>query len=446
MALFLLAAAGLRAQNATGKIAGNVVDPTGAVIASAKVTVTNIATQISKQTSTDKDGFYQVAELPIGRYEVAAEAPGFARVVVQPKNSLEINQTLRVDLNLEVGNVKDTITIEAAASAVETENSTMGTTVDGNAVYELPLNGRNTLDLLSTQPGATAKNTDASRQAGSYSIGGMRSDSVTYLLDGGNNNHLINNDVVINPNPDAVAEFRVLESNYSAEYGRNGGGVVSVVTKSGTNDVHGTAFDYLRNEDLDANTFFNNEQGIARQVLKRNQYGGTIGGPIILPHVVNGRNKLFFFFSYEGQKQNSNVASGKVTTFTPLEQQGNFSQSANGGPDPAVASFLENNPYFQSDPVLAAKAIINPARISQVALNYFKNGLIPVSSAGYVFPEAVAQANRNEFLGKLDWTPGTRDSISVTMAAQDTPSTVPFSGASGATTVSGYPVSDDASA
>jgi hypothetical protein len=186
----------------------------------------------------------------------------------------------------------------------------------------------------------------------------MRSDSVTYLLDGGNNNHLINNDVVINPNPDAVAEFRVLESNYSAEYGRNGGGVVSVVTKSGTNTLHGTAFDYLRNEDLDANTFFNNEQGIARQVLKRNQYGGTIGGPIVLPHVVDGRNKLFFFFSYEGQKQNANAASGKVTTFTPLEAQGNFSQSSNGGPDPAVAAFLEGNPYFQSSPSLAAKGII----------------------------------------------------------------------------------------
>ena len=102
---------------------------------------------------------------------------------------------------------------------------------------------------------------------------------MTYLLDGGNNNHLINNDVVINPNPDAVAEFRVLESNYAAEYGRNGGGIVSMVTKSGTNALHGTAFDYLRNEDLDANTFFNNEQGIARQILKRNQYGGTVGGP-----------------------------------------------------------------------------------------------------------------------------------------------------------------------
>ena len=446
LVLLLFLAGGLRAQNATGKIAGNVIDPTGAVIAGAKVTVTNVATQISKQTATDKDGFYQVSELPIGVYAVAAEAAGFAHVVVQPKNSLEINQTLRVDVQLEVGNVKDTITIEAAASAVETENSTMGATVDGNMVYELPLNGRNTLDLLSTEAGATAKNSDASRQAGSYSIGGMRSDSVTYLLDGGNNNHLINNDVVINPNPDAVAEFRVLESNYSAEYGRNGGGVVSVVTKSGTNTLHGTAFDYLRNEDLDANTFFNNEQGIARQILKRNQYGGTIGGPIYIPHVVDGRNKVFFFFSYEGQKQNANAASGKVTTFTPLEEQGNFSQSSNGAPDPSVVAFLENNPYFQSNPTLAAEGIIDPTRISQVAQNYFKNGLIPVSSAGYVFPESTAQTNHNEYLGKLDWSIGTRDTLSATMAAQDSPSTVPYSGASGATTVSGFPVSDDVEA
>jgi hypothetical protein len=446
LVLLLFLAGGLRAQNATGKIAGNVIDPTGAVIAGAKVTVTNVATQISKQTATDKDGFYQVSELPIGVYSVAAEAPGFAHVVVQAKNSLEINQTLRVDVQLEVGNVKDTITIEAAASAVETENSTMGATVDGTMVYELPLNGRNTLDLLSTEAGATAKNSDASRQAGSYSIGGMRSDSVTYLLDGGNNNHLINNDVVINPNPDAVAEFRVLESNYSAEYGRNGGGVVSVVTKSGTNTVHGTAFDYLRNEDLDANTFFNNEQGIARQVLKRNQYGGTIGGPVVIPHIVNGRNKLFFFFSYEGQKQNANSASGKVTTFTPLEEQGNFSQSSNGAPDPSVAAFLESNPYFQGNPTLAAKGIIDPSRISPVALNYFKNGLIPVSSAGYVFPESTAQTNHNEYLGKLDWSMGTRDTFSATMAAQDSPSTVPYSGAAGATTVSGFPVSDDVEA
>ncbi len=447
-AICILALAGypVVAQDTTGKIVGSVSDPSGGTVAGAKVTVTNAGTRIARQTTTDKQGYYQVLELPIGRYEVAAEAAGFSRMVVTAKNSLEINQTLRVDIVLAVGAVKDVVTVEGGASAVETENSTVGATVSGIAISELPLNGRNTLDLLATQTGVTPKNSDAPRQAGGYSIGGGRSDSVTYLLDGGLNNHLINNDIVINPNPDAVGEFRVLQSNYAAEYGRSGGGIVSIVIKSGTNAVHGTAFDYLRNEDLDANTFFNNEQGIARQILKRNQYGGTVGGPVYLPHVVDGRNKLFFFFSYEGQKQNANTASGKITTFTPLEEQGNFSQSASGGPDPLVASFLQSNPWFQPNPTLAGQAIIDPARISQVALNYFKNNLLPVSSAGYVFPQAAARTNHSEYLGKIDYNIGMRDTLSATIAAQDSPSTVPFSGSSGATTVAGFPISDDVAA
>ncbi|MGO9227899.1 MAG: TonB-dependent receptor domain-containing protein [Bryobacteraceae bacterium] len=441
-----LAAYPVLAQDTTGKIVGVVSDSSGAVVAGATVTVTNTGTQVAHHTTTDKQGYYQVLELPIGRYEVAAEAAGFSRMVVSAKNSLEINQTLHIDLALQVGAVKDVVTVEGGASAVETENSTIGATVSGIAIEELPLNGRNTLDLLATQPGVTPKDTDASRQAGSYSIGGGRSDSVTYLLDGGLDNHLINNDIVINPNPDAVGEFRVLQSNYAAEYGRSGGGIVSIVIKSGTNSVHGSAFDYLRNEDLDANTFFNNEQGVARQILKRNQYGVTVGGPVYLPHVVDGRNKLFFFFSYEGQKQNANSQAGKITTFTPLEAQGNFSQAVNGGPDPTVASFLEANPYFQPSPTLASEAIIDPASISPVALNYFKDKLIPTSAGGFVFPQAAALANHSEYLGKIDYNIGTRDTLSATIAAQDTPSTVPFSGASGATTVDGYPVSDDLAA
>jgi hypothetical protein len=438
------------AQDTTGKIVGIVSDPSGGVVAGATVTVTNTGTQVARRTSTDRQGYYQVLELPIGRYEIAAEAAGFSRMVVAAKNSLEINQTLRIDLALTVGAVKDVVTVEGGASAVETENSTIGATVSGTAISELPLNGRNTLDLLATQPGVTPKDNDASRQAGQYSIGGGRSDSVTYLLDGGLNNHLINNDIVINPNPDAVAEFRVLQSNYAAEYGRGGGGIVSMVIKSGTNTVHGTAFDYLRNEDLDANTFFNNQQGIARQILKRNQYGFTVGGPVWLPHVVDGRNKLFFFFSYEGQKQNSNVQPGgqsnKITTFTPLEAQGNFSQAANGGPDPTVAKFLTANPWFQPSPTLASEAIIDPSRISSVALTYLKDELLPVSPAGFVFPEATAAANHSEYLGKLDYNIGMRDTLSATFAAQDTPNTAPFSGAASATTVNGFPVSNDVAA
>ncbi len=217
--------------------------------------------------------------------------------------------------------MSDTVTVESNASQVETENSTISATVTGQAIFELPLNGRNTLDLLKTQPGISATNPD-SGAAGNYSIGGMRTDSVTYLLDGGLNNNLLDNGVVANPNPDAIAEFRVLENNYSAEYGRNAGGIVSVVTKSGTNQFHGTAFDYVRNNFFDANTFFNNQQNLPVPVLKRNQFGGTVGGPIV-------KNKLFFFFSYEGQRQISlDVSPGKVTAFTPAEANGDFSQSS----------------------------------------------------------------------------------------------------------------------
>ena len=418
LSLLLLAPAAW-SQDATGKIAGNITDATGAVVPGAMIVVTNLDTQTTKQAVTNNQGFYQVVQLPIGHYEVSAEAMGFSKSVSRPSNALEINQTLRVDLTLEVGAATEHITIESQPSTVETENSTVGGTVTGEAIYELPLNGRNTLDLLATQPGVTLTNPDSSAK-GNYSIGGGRTDSVTYLLDGGLNNDLLSNDVVVNPNPDAIAEFRVLESTYTAEYGRNAGGIVSVVSKSGTNQFHGTIYDYVRNTDFDANDFFNNQQGQPRAVLHRNQYGGTFGGPIV-------RNKLFFFFAYQGQKQTQNQLVGQVQTYTPAEAQGNFSQAAGGGPDPAVAAFLQANPYYQPNPTLAAQAIINPSSIDPVAQAYFKNGLIPTSASGVLYPSASAIDNENEYLGKLDYAISGRDTLSGTFSAHDNKITNPFS-------------------
>jgi len=196
-------------QDATGKITGVVTDPGGAVVPGAKVTVTNTATNISRETTTDASGSYQVLQLPIGSYTASAQAPGFEQVTVQSKNPLEINQTLRMDVHLEIGRVSNTVTVESGASLVETENQTVGATVTGQAIFELPLNGRDTLDLLRTQPGVTPTN-PGSGAAGGYSIGGGRTDSVTYLLDGGLNNNLLTNGVVADPNPDSIAEFRVL--------------------------------------------------------------------------------------------------------------------------------------------------------------------------------------------------------------------------------------------
>ncbi len=406
----------LPAQGTTGKITGVVTDASGATVANARVTVTNVATAISHQTTTDTSGVYQVLQLPIGSYKVMVSAPGFEETTVVSKTALEINETLPINVQLQVGRVSGEVTVEAASSQVETQNSTVGATVSGQAIFELPLNGRDTLDLLKTQPGVTATNPD-SGAAGGYSIGGMRTDSVTYLLDGGNNTDLLSNNVVANPNPDAIAEFRVIENNYSAEYGRNAGGIVSVVTKSGTNSFHGTAYDYLRNNFFDANTFFNNEQGLAVPVLKRNQFGVTLGGPI-------KKDKLFFFFSYEGQRQTQlDTSPGRVNAFTPAELNGNFSGTSYAS---AVSSFLLANPYYQSNPNLAAQGIIDPATIDPVAKAYIAKGLLPVSPTGYLFPQAVATNNFDEYLGKLDYTITSKDTLSATLTARDNPTLYPF--------------------
>ncbi|MBV8072602.1 MAG: TonB-dependent receptor [Acidobacteriaceae bacterium] len=416
------------AQEATGKITGVVTDASGAVVPSAKVTVIETATNTSHAATTDSSGSYQVLQLPIGMYKVTVNAPGFQEVVVQSKTALEINQTLRIDVQMQIGRVTGEVTVESQALQVETENQTVGGTVSGQAIYELPLNGRNTLDLLKTQPGVSATNPD-SGAAGNYSIGGMRTDSVTYLLDGGMNNNLLDNGVVANPNPDAVAEFRVLESNYSAEYGRNAGGIVSVVTKSGTNQFHGTAYDYVRNNYFDANTFFNNQQGLPVPVLKRNQFGVTLGGPIL-------RNKLFFFFAYQGQRQTQLDASpGKVTTFTPAEANGDFSQSSGAA---QVAKFLLANPYYQSNPTLAAQGIIDPAKIDPVANAYLTNNIIPTSPTGYLFPQAALTDNADQYLGKIDYLIGTKDTISGTFTTNNNPLLYPFGNDGGGTSTPPY--------
>jgi len=404
------------AQDTTGKITGAVTDPTGAIVPNAAVTVTNIATNISHSTTTNSAGLYQVLQLPIGLYRVTAQAAGFQQTTIASKTALQINQTLRIDVQLQVGQVSGEVTVESNATQVETENSTIGGTVSGQAIFELPLNGRDTLDLLKTQPGVSATNPD-STAAGNYSIGGMRTDSVTYLLDGGLNNDLLSNQAVADPNPDAIAEFRVLENNYGAEYGRNAGGIVSVVTKSGTNQFHGTAYDYLRNNYFDANTFFNNQQDLPVSVLKRNQFGGTVGGPI-------KKDKLFFFFSYEGQRQTSlDTSPGKVTTFTPAEANGDFSGSDEAG---TVAAFLQNNPYYQPNPTLAGQGTIDPTKIDPVAKAYFTKGLIPTSPTGFLFPQAVATNNFNEYLGKIDYNLSSKDTISGTFTNNDHPVLYPF--------------------
>src|SRR3984957_13933128 len=259
------------AQDATGRITGTISDPQGAVLPAVHVTVTNIATQVARDTTTGHDGVYQVLALPIGNYKVTAEHEGF-RTVLSDQYKLLINQTLRVDIRMEVGAATQTVDVGAEAAAVETVNPTLGQSVTGRTLTNMPLNGRDTLDLALLQPGVTESNDD-NAGAGNYSIAGGRSDSITYLLDGGLNNDLLDNSNLLDPNPDAIEEFRILTSDYTAEYGRNGGGIISIVTKSGTNKIHGRAFEFIRNRDFDGNDYFNKQQDLPRLDLKRNQFG-----------------------------------------------------------------------------------------------------------------------------------------------------------------------------
>ncbi len=275
------------------------------------------------------------------------------------------------------------------------------------------------------------------------------------------NNDLLANEVVYNPTPDAVAEFRILTSNYSAEYGRNAGGIVSVVTKSGTNVVHGSAFDYLRNDALDANSFFNNRNDVAKQVLKRNQFGFTLGGPVVIPRVVHGKDKFFWFVNYAGQRQIQALNTSQLPVYTPQELQGDFSQTG-----PLVADFLTGqgayaastsldptnpgyqplcpqltpcvHPYWQSDPTKAAQGIIDSTKFSPVAQKYIQGGLIPTSPSGVKIAQASSQDNSDQFTAKLDVQLNSKDKLTGTLGWSREPVLNPFSFAFGSTPADAY--------
>ena len=302
--LLFLGAGKLRGQD-TGTITGTVTDASGAVVAAAKVGIVAIGTNASRSLITDSMGRYSSGPLPVGAYRVEVQAPGFQKLVRAGLN-LEVQQTAVVDLQLQVGAANEQVTVTAAADLVNTTDASQGQVIDERRVAALPLNGRDYLQLSLLSEGAVEgpgadRNATGSNglaggtsRAGGFSAGGQRTTDNNYLLNGFNN---LTNDAslddnqadIIKPSVDAVEEFKVQTNGYSAEFGRAGGGVVNLTLKSGTNAFHGTVYEFLRNEKLDARNFF--VPG-STPPFKRNDYGFTIGGPVI-------KNKVFFFFSYE---------------------------------------------------------------------------------------------------------------------------------------------------
>ena len=305
--LLLPLAIPLSAQFDTAEVLGTVHDASGAPVPKASVTLRNLETNIEVKTATSDTGIYDFTNVKIGKYSVAAEAAGFSQSIASDV-TVNVNARQRVDLTLQVGNVKSTVEVIGAASLLESDSSENGQVINRSQVVGLPLNGRQYSDLALLANGVVRSPSAVSStpREGSFVVNGLRSVYNNFLLDGidnnayGTSNQGFANEV-IQPSPDAVAEFQVVTNNYSAEYGRSGGATINVATLSGTNKLHGTAYDFLRNTDLNANGFVFSLP-FFKPTLQQNQFGGTVGGPIL-------KNKVFFFADYEGFRSLQHVTN-----------------------------------------------------------------------------------------------------------------------------------------
>ncbi len=292
---------------------GTVIDQSGAVVSNVKVTVRNRATGLERHAQTDSDGNYQVAALPVGAYRIEVQAQGFASQAVN-ELTLEVGRIVVQNFQLTVGGVTQEVNVTADTQTVETATITVGQVINQKIVQEIPLNGRHFVDLGLLIPGSvtppqTGFLTAPLRGQGSFAFNtaGAREDTVNFMINGVNLNDMVQNQITFQPSINTVQEFKVDNSTYSAEYGRNSGAIVNIATRSGSNSFHGELFEFLRNEALDARNFFD---GPKKGPFKRNQFGGALGGPLYFPRFgeggsssVLGKDKAFFFFSYEGLRQ-----------------------------------------------------------------------------------------------------------------------------------------------
>jgi outer membrane receptor protein involved in Fe transport len=338
----------LMSQQTTGTIRGTVLDPTGAIIADATVTATNTGTGVSQTGRTDASGAYSFPLLQPGTYAVAIEAKGFKKAL-REAILVRITETELVNFALQVGALTESITVSGDVTLVQTDISSEGRVIERQTISAIPLSTRNFTQLLGLTAGVVTDPFNA-EQVGfgtqNPNVNGMRKGSNNYLLDGMVNNNPMNNALegIGTPSVDFLQEFKVITNLYSAEYGRNAGSIVNVVTRSGANALHGNAFEFLRNDKLVARPFFAAHRGQNVQ----NQFGATVGGPVILPRIYQGRDRTFFFFGYEGLRQrntNSNAAivSGRVPT--PDERAGIFPTLVT---DPTTGTPFPNNSIPES--------------------------------------------------------------------------------------------------
>jgi hypothetical protein len=341
----------VQAQTTTGAITGTVTDASGAVVPNAKVKATNTATNIANTTQSNDAGVYNFPFLLIGSYKVTAEAHGFKKVAVGPF-ALEVNQIARVNMKLEIGQTTETVEVTDIAPVLQTESTQTGAVLSASKLSEIPLNGRNFANLSLLVPGTVSTNPQNMSTSGRFQnqgsrpyVNGNREQTNNFLLDGIDANDSIDNRIGYQPNVDALEEIKLLTGNAPAEFGNAAGAIVNAQIKSGTNDFHGNLFEFLRNDKLDANDFFNNRSGGVKRAFRRNIYGGTLGGPI-------RRNRAFFFVDYEGTRQ---IDSGPAYASVPLAQYrtGDLSRFSQAIKDPTTGQ-----PFAGS--LIPQTRIVNP--------------------------------------------------------------------------------------
>jgi hypothetical protein len=423
MSLALCASAAFA--QSTASITGTVHDSSGAVVPGARVIATNLGTGAARSTQTGDTGDYVLTNLGLGDYQITVEATNFKRFVRRPI-PLSVDQTARVDASLSTGDVTESVTVTGGAPLIESEKSAIAQVIDNKTIVELPLNGRNFIQLGSLIPGATGgapgNSTITSRQGGfALSVNGQRAEYNNYLLDGLDNNEADIGLAVIIPSIDAIQEFKVQTANYSAEFGRASGAIVQVATKGGSNQFHGTAYDFIRNQIFDATNKFSAQ----RDPLHRNQFGFSIGGPVWIPKIYNGHNRTFFFFNSEWLRlrqgftgnyivptsaQRSGDFTGLATIYDPLNVVGGKRQPFSGNMIPA------SRLNAISQKILAGLPLPNngnPARNYQI--------------------RQVAPTNSNQQTIRLDQAITQRDQLFIRLSrsdsTQDTPA-LPYNGLS----------------
>jgi len=368
----------------TGSISGVVTDPAGAVVPGVKVIATSLSTNVQSVAVTDGKGFYNLPTLNVDTYDVTVSQQGF-RDYRQSSVKIDANSALRVDIKMELGTVTNTVSVKSDTLQVETQSTQNGVVIDGTKITSVPLNGRSYIDLLKLQPGVSpyshsqdsttsgvgATQVSGDLDNGQQSVNGGRTGSNAFMVNGANAEEGVHNGAAMIPNLDSIAQFRIITNNFDAEYGNYSGGQVNVVTKSGTNQYHGTVFDFLRNTDLDARNYYSPTRGVFIQ----NQFGGTAGGPI-------RRNKMFWFADYQGTRQilgatqSYAVPSDADRTGNLIDQIGTpdqpgFSGSVTGVGWANQLSQTLGTPVTQGEP-------------------YYSFGCTPSSPAGTcVFPNAV---------------------------------------------------------